>query len=79
MLTMCQLHNRLHYNFTNFVLSGVRYREPGIMHDQVNSSPRVQDYGMCHLRSCSGTPCWCCMGRPICKPKGEDCEKLCPN
>lgn len=61
--------------------TGARYREPGIIHDQVISNadhPDDPDYGFCHLRSCSGTPCWCCMGRPICRPKGADCEKLCP-
>ncbi|KAL1811047.1 hypothetical protein ACET3Z_021112 [Daucus carota] len=60
-------------------------REPGIIQkEELISNTRIprlddQDYGMCHLRNCSGTPCWCCMGRPICRPKGEDCEKLCPD
>lgn len=52
-----------------------------MINDEANWSLRVEDsdYGMCHLRSCGGTPCWCCMGRPICMRKGADCEKLCPN
>ena len=51
-------------------------------YEEVISNTKVirpyYDYGFCHLRSCRGTPCWCCMGRPICRPKGEDCDKLCP-